>query len=303
MVLLSPLVALVGPTASGKTSLALDLAERLGGEIVGADSRQIYRGMDIGTAKPTLAERARVPHHLIDVVDPDQSFTLADYQSQATAAITAIQARGKLPLLVGGTGLYLRAITDGLAIPLTAPDPAQRRAWEELAASQGPAALHRLLADRDPVAATKIPAANVRRVIRALEVCLATGQPFSAQQVKRATPYRLTMLGLNTDRSRLYAWADQRVDAMLAAGFVAEVQQLIARGYGWDLPAMSSLGYREIGAALRGEQSLPDAIQRLKWNTHGFIRKQMIWFRPDQRIHWLDAAAPNRLEQALARIT
>lgn len=294
-----PLVAVVGPTASGKTSLGIALAEAFDGEIVSADSRQIYREMEIGTAKPTPAERARVPHHLLDVAAPNETFTLAQYQEQATAAIAEIYARGRLPILVGGTGLYLRSVLDGLAIPAVPPDPARRAALEDLAAREGPAALHQRLAALDPTAAAAIPASNVRRVIRALEVCEATGQPFSAQQVRHAPPYDLLMFGLNTDRARLYAWADARVDAMLAAGFVEEVAGLVARGYDWRVPAMSSLGYAQIGMYLRGEMTLPDAVQRLKWDTHGFIRKQLIWFRPDARIHWLDAAAPDVAEQAI----
>jgi tRNA dimethylallyltransferase len=294
-----PLLAVVGPTASGKTALGIALAQALGGEIVSADSRQIYREMDIGTAKPTPAERALVPHHLLDVVAPKESFTLADYQAAATAAIADIHARGRLPILVGGTGLYIRAVVDGLAIPAVAPDAERRAALEVAAERDGAAALHAQLATRDPEAAAKIPPANVRRVIRALEVIEATGEPFSAQQNRVAPPYAVTLLGLNTERARLYTWADARVEAMLAAGFVAEVERLVARGYGWELPAMSGLGYREIGAYLRGEMALADAVQRLKFATHGFIRKQLIWFRPDTRIHWLDAAASDVAEQAL----
>jgi tRNA dimethylallyltransferase len=297
-----PLIAVVGPTASGKTACAIALAERLGGEIVSADSRQIFAGMEIGTAKPTTAERARVPHHLLDVVAPDEAFTLAQYQAAATAVIADIAQRGKYPLLVGGTGLYIRAVVNGLAIPAVPPDPALRAAWEDLAAREGAAAVHALLAERDPVAATRIPANNLRRVIRALEVCEVTGQPFSAQQTQVTTPYDLTMLGLNTARERLYAWADARVEGMLAAGLVAEVERLVARGYDWHLPAMSSLGYAQIGAYLRGETALADAVQRLKFDTHRFIRKQLVWFRPDARIHWLDAAAPDLIDQALAHI-
>src|SRR5579884_138267 len=297
-----PLIALVGPTASGKTAMGIALAEALDGEIVSADSRQIYREMEIGTAKPTPAERARIPHHLLDVVAPDEPFTLAIYQQLATAAIADIYARGKLPLLVGGTGLYVRAVVDGLVIPAVPPNEAQRAEWEALAQREGNERLHALLAERDPVAAAAIPPNNVRRVIRALEVCLATGQPFSALQQKRPTPYQLKMLGLSTDRERLYAWADARVDAMLAAGFVDEVRHLVARGYDWRLPAMSSLGYRQMGAYLRGEMSLEDAVQRLNFDTHNFIRRQLAWFRPDKRIHWLDAAAPDLLGQALAVI-
>lgn len=297
-----PLFVLVGPTASGKTALAISLAEQFNGEIVGADSRQIYQSMDIGTAKPTPAERARVPHHLIDIIAPDDPFTLANYQRRATAAIADIHARGKTPVLVGGTGLYVRAITDNLTIPEVAPDLAKRQTWETLAANDGPAAVHALLAQVDPVAAANIPASNVRRVIRALEVTEATGQPFSAQQQRGPNPYAMVMLGLNTDRARLYTWADARIDAMMMAGFVAEVEGLVAAGYAWDLPAMSSLGYRQIGAYLRGEMPLADAVQRLKFDTHRFIRKQLVWFRPDPRIQWLDPAAPKVGEQAIAAI-
>lgn len=296
---LPPLLALVGPTASGKTALAIALAEALGGEIVGADSRQIYRGLDIGTAKPSPAERARVPHHLLDMIAPDEPYTLADYQRDALAAIAAIQARGRLPLLVGGTGLYVRAVVDGLAIPAVPPDHARRQALETLAATDGPERLHARLAEVDPAAAARIPASNVRRVIRALEVTAATGRPFSAQQRAGPVPFRPILLGLNTDRERLYAWADARADAMIAAGFVDEVRGLLAAGYAPDLPALSSLGYRPIGQALRGEMTLAAAVQRLKFDTHRFIRKQIIWFRPDARIRWLDAAAPDLTTLAL----
>lgn len=291
-----PLLALVGPTATGKTALALALADRLRGvigcEVISADSRQIYRLMDIATAKPTPAERARLPHHLLDVVWPDESFTLAQYQEAAVTAIAGVWARGKLPLLVGGTGLYVRAVLDGLAIPAVAPDPELRAEFEALAAAEGPAALHTRLAALDPAAAARIDPANVRRLVRALEVCVVTGRPFSEQQERRPTPYRPLLLGLNMERAALYARADHRIEGMLAAGLVAETEALVARGYGWNLPAMSSLGYREIGAHLRGETTLPEAVARFKLNTHKYIRRQLTWFRPDTRITWLDAALP-----------
>ncbi len=295
---LIPLLALVGPTASGKTALALSLAERFGGEIISADSRQIYRLMDIGTAKPTAEERARIPHHLLDVVWPDEPYTLAQYQADAMRAIAEVSARGRLPLLVGGTGLYVRAVVDGLAIPTVAPQPELRAELEAEAAAHGSAALHARLAALDPVGAASIDPANVRRVIRALEVCLVTGRPFSEQRGARPTPFRTLSLGLNTDRAVLYAWADRRVDAMLAAGLVDEVQMLVARGYDWDLPAMSSLGYREMGAYLRGEATLAQATERMKLATHAYIRRQLTWFRSDARMHWLDAADPTTPERA-----
>jgi tRNA dimethylallyltransferase len=282
----------VGPTASGKTALAISLAERVGGEIVSADSRQIYRLMDIGTAKPTAEQRARIPHHLLDVVWPDEPYSLALYQRDAQAAIVAIQARQRLPVLAGGTGLYVRSVVDGLTIPAVAPDLAFR-ATLEAEATHGPQALHARLAALDPVAAANIAPTNIQRIIRALEVCLVTGAPFSTQQRMRPAPYDALLLGLNTDRATLYAWADRRVDDMLATGLVGEVEMLGSRGYGWDLPAMSSLGYREIGAYLGGEMPLDQAVERMKLDTHAYIRRQLTWFRRDERIKWLDPANPD----------
>lgn len=291
-----PLVALVGPTAAGKTALAVALNERLRAvtrcAAVVADSRQIYRLMDIATAKPTPAEQAALPHTLIDVVWPDESYTLAQYQADAQAAIATIASDGALPLLIGGTGLYIRAVVDGLAIPSVAPQPALRAELEAEAATHGAAALHHRLARLDPTAATQIAPTNVRRIIRALEVCLVTGRPFSEQQGARPTPYRMLTLGLNMDRAALYARADARIDTMLTAGVVEETAGLVARGYDWRLPAMSSLGYREIGAYLRSESSLAEAVERFKLATHRYIRRQLTWFRPDTRITWLDAAQP-----------
>jgi tRNA dimethylallyltransferase len=296
---------ITGPTASGKTALAVALAQRLRGatdaEAVSADSRQIYRLMDIATAKPTARERARLPHHLLDIIYPDESYTLAQYQAAAMASIADIWSRGHLPLLVGGTGLYVRAVVDGLAIPQVAPDPLLRAELEAEAAAHGPAALHAQLAVLDPLAAARIDAANTRRLIRALEVCIVSGRPFSEQQGARPTPYRPLMLGLNMDRQALYSRADARVASMLTAGLVEETRHLVERGYGWQLPAMSSLGYREVGTFLRGESSLAEAVERLKLNTHAYIRRQLTWFRPDSRIIWLDAALPleTLVEQAL----
>jgi tRNA dimethylallyltransferase len=295
-----PLLVLAGPTATGKTALAIALARHLGGEIVSADSRQIYRGMDIGTAKPTAEQRALVPHHLLDVVAPDESYTLAQYQADAQAAIAAIHGRGQLPLLVGGTGLYIRAVVENLAIPQVPPNPELRQQLEVEATRQGIAALHARLAALDPSGAARIDPANPRRVIRALEVTLLTGQPFSAQQGTRPSPYRPFFLGLNGPREVLYQRADQRVDAMLAAGLVEEVQRLNAAGYDWRLPSMSSLGYQEIASYLRGETSLEAAVERLKFNTHHYIRRQLTWFRAEPRLHWLDCTAPDLESRALS---
>ena len=305
---LIPLVVIAGPTATGKTAFALALADRLRpaweAEVVSADARQIYRLMDIATAKPTAAERARLSHHLLDVVWPDETLTLAEYQRLANAAIAEVWAHGRLPLLVGGAGLYIRAVVDGLAIPEVAPQPELRAELEALLAVEGVAALHARLAALDPVAAERIDARNPRRLIRALEVCLVTGRPFSEQQDARQTPYRPLIFGLNMERDALYARADARIDAMLAAGLVAETEALLAHGYGWELPSMSSLGYREIGAYLRGETTLDEAIMRFKQATHGYIRRQLTWFRRDERIEWLDAALPTHTlaEQITARL-
>jgi tRNA dimethylallyltransferase len=301
-------VVIAGPTSTGKTALALALAERLRlaweTEVVSADARQIYRLMDIATAKPTPAERARLPHHLLDVVWPDETLTLAEYQRLGNTAIAEVWTRGRLPLLVGGAGLYIRAVVDGLAIPEVAPQPGLRAELEDLLAREGVAALHARLAALDPVTAARIDARNPRRLIRALEVCIVTGHPFSEQQGARPTPYRPIFFGLNMERDALYVRADARSDVMLTAGLVAEAEALLTRGYGWELPSMSSLGYREVGAYLRCEATLDEAMARFKRATHGYIRRQLTWFRRDGRMEWLDAALPSETlaEQVTERL-
>jgi tRNA dimethylallyltransferase len=283
------LVAIVGPTATGKTALAILLARALGGEIVSADSRQIYRRLDIGTAKPTAEERSLAPHHLIDYVEPDESYTLARYQEDAYRVIAEIRSRGRLPLLVGGTGLYVRAVLEGLTIPKVPPQADVRAELERRAKADGPIALHAELARLDPVSAARIDPRNVRRVIRALEVCLVTGRPFSEAGASAPPPWSVLRVGLTCDRAMLYERADRRIDQQITAGLVDEVRRLVAMGYGPTLPAMSSLGYREIGAHLRGELALDAAIERMKLQTHRFIRQQYTWFRPDDpAIRWLD---------------
>jgi len=294
-----PLLAVVGPTAVGKTALAIALAQHLGGEIVSADSRQVYRGMDIGTAKPTPAERAAAPHHLIDVVNPDDEWSLAVYQDQASAAIADIAGRGKLPILAGGTGQYLAAVLQGWQLPRVAPDPALRAALEAEAAEQGTEALHARLTRVDPAAAASIMASNVRRVVRALEVYELTGRPISAQRAMQAPPYRARTVWLTLPAPALYERIDARVEAMMAAGLLEEVRGLVARGYGWELPAMSSLGYREFHPYLAGESALEACVQRLKYNTHAFARRQKSWFARLPNLEYLPADAPDLLEQAL----
>jgi len=284
-----PLIVIVGPTAAGKTALSIALAEALDGEIVSADSRQIYRGMDIGTAKATPAERGCVPHHLLDIVNPDQALTLAEYQRMAYAALADIVARGRLPFLVGGTGQYIRALVEGWRIPAVAPRPELRAELAAEAERIGAAGLHARLAELDPVAAGRIDYRNVRRVIRALEVHLATGQPISELQRKTSPPYRILQIGVTRPRPELYDRIDARVDQMIAEGLVDEVQRLVAAGYAWDLPAMTGLGYRQIGQYLRGELALSQAIALIKRQTRRFVRQQCTWFRGDDpAIRWVD---------------
>jgi tRNA dimethylallyltransferase len=280
------LVVIVGPTAVGKTALALRLGEDLGGEVVSADSRQVYRGMDIGTAKATPDERARVPHYLIDVLDPDETLTLAQFQRLAYTAIDDILAREKLPLLVGGSGQYVRAVVEGWGVPEVAPQARLRAALEGLSSTE----LARWLATLDPVAAGRIDRRNRRRVIRALEVTLVTGRPISEQQRKSPPPYRILQIGLKLARPLLYQRIDARVDQMMQAGLLDETRRLAAR-YGWDVPAMSGLGYAQLGAYLRGEIDLDEAVRAIKHETHRFVRQQANWFKPDDpAIHWFDDA-------------
>lgn len=287
------LFVLLGATAVGKTEISLQLAEEVGGEIVSADSRLIYRGMDIATAKPTRAEQARVPHHLVDIVAPDEELTLAEYQQRAYAAIHDIFARGKTPFLVGGTGLYLRAVVEGYNIPRVPPNRARRAELEQLSASE----LYARLQTLDPeIAATVLPN-NTRRILRALEVIEATGEKMSAQQTRQPPPFSIFQIGLQLPRPLLYARVDARIDKMMHEGLVDEVRALVARGYAFNLPSMTGLGYREMGAYVRGEIDLDEAVRLLKSNTRKFIRHQANWFRPnDPRIHWFDLSVQSDAE-------
>ncbi|GIK29172.1 MAG: tRNA (adenosine(37)-N6)-dimethylallyltransferase MiaA [Chloroflexota bacterium] len=282
-----PLIVILGPTAVGKTTLAIDFAVQVDGEIVSADSRQIYRFMDIGTAKPTRSQQRAVRHHLLDKVDPDEDVSLTDVQRWTYDAIDDIHQRGKLPLLVGGTGQYISAVIDGWGIPQAPPNAALRRELEAVAAREGADALHARLRTVDPVAADAIPYQNVRRVVRALEVYLETGRPISEQQRKSPPPYTTAIIGLTMERAALYARADARVDQMLAAGFVAEVRMLLDRGYSRSLPAMSGIGYKELAAHLLDSVPLNEAVAAIKHATHDFIRRQYTWFRKmGERVLW-----------------
>lgn len=282
-----PLVIILGPTAVGKTAISIALAQRLGGEIVSADSRLLYRGMDIGTAKPTMAEVNIVPHHLIDVAAPDAVWSLGIYQREAYLAIDQIYMRGKLPFLAGGTGQYIRSIIEGWRIPPQRPDIDLRDAitqWAEIIGSEG---LHERLERLDPVAASMIDYRNLRRTVRALEVIFKTGERFSDLRLKQSCRYIPLTLGIDRPREILYQRVDQRIEQMLEQGLVQEVQGLLEAGFSPDLPTMSAIGYGEIIQYLQGEIGLDEAVALIKRNTRVFVRRQANWFKPDDdRINW-----------------
>jgi tRNA dimethylallyltransferase len=282
-----PLIAILGPTAVGKTELSIRLAERLNGEIVSADSRLLYQGMDIGTAKPTPAEQARVPHHLIDVVTPEETWSLAQFQVAAHAVIGQIHRREKLPFLVGGTGQYMHAIIQGWQIPEVEPNPQLREFLDKWATEVTPIGLHERLAVLDIEAAKTIDPRNVRRTIRALEVILSTGERFSTQRKQAPSPYEILQMGIMRPREELYARIDQRIQTMFDEGFVEEVKQLLEQGYSPDLPTMSAIGYQEISMYLLGKTSMDEAIIQMKRRTRVFVRRQANWFRlSNPNIHW-----------------
>ena len=292
-----PLILLIGPTAVGKTKLAIQLAERLNGEIVSADSRLFYRGMDIGTAKPTSEERARVPHHLIDVADVEETWSLAVFQQKAMETIADIHSRGKLPFLVGGTGQYVRAVTEGWAPPEVEPDERLRGELEKMKEERGLSWLHAKLRMLDPQAAEKIDARNVRRTVRALEVILTTGRPFSEQRRQSDSPYNLLAIGLKRTREELYQRIDERIEAMFSAGFLDEVQTLLNKGCSPELPSMSAIGYREAIRVLKGQMSLKQAKGEMRRATRVFVRRQANWFKEgDPNIHWFEAGQENVTE-------
>jgi tRNA dimethylallyltransferase len=287
-------IVILGPTAVGKTALSVRLARDFDGEVISADSRQIYRYMDIGTAKATSEEQAQAPHHLVDIVDPDQELTLAHFQRLTYHLIDQIWARDRVPILVGGTGLYIRAVLEGWTIPEVPPDETMRRRLQGEAERFGHQALHARLAVVDPAAAERIDGRNVRRVVRALEVFYHTGQPISELQQKHPPDYAVLKLGLTMPREALYARIDARVDRMIASGLVDEVRWLVEQGYDLELPSMSALGYGEIIQYLEGEISLQEAADLIKRHTRRFVRQQYNWFRlSDPSIHWIDATDPD----------
>jgi tRNA dimethylallyltransferase len=282
-----PLILIIGPTAVGKTELAMELAERLNGEIVSADSRLFYRGMDIGTAKPTRQEQNRVPHHLIDIADPDEILSLAVFQQKAREAIADIHTRNKIPFLVGGTGQYIRAVTEGWTPPEVTPDERLRGELEKMKDKSGVYWLYEKLKELDPGAAEKIDPRNYRRTIRALEVILTTGRRFSEQRGQSESPYSLITIGLSRPRAELYERVDQRIEIMFASGFLEEVRSLLAKGYSPSLPTMSAIGYREGVRVINGEQSEEQAKAEMRRITRVFVRRQANWFKEsDPNIRW-----------------
>jgi tRNA dimethylallyltransferase len=283
------LIVIVGPTAVGKTSLAAFLCKEFGGEVISADSRQVYRYMDIGTGKPGKRIREEIPHHLIDVVDPDEDFTVADFKREAEKAISFVTQRGALPFLVGGCGLYVRAVLDGL-FPFSKADKSLRNTLLEQADERGKEYLYEKLLEVDPKSASRINVNDLRRVIRALEVFYKSGLPISYHQERHTqkNKYHLLMIGLNLERKKLYERIDRRVDRMIQDGFVEEVQWLLSMGYKENLVSMEGLGYKHMIQFLRGKMKFDEAVSTLKRDTRRYAKRQLTWFRKDRRIKWFE---------------
>ncbi len=283
------LIVILGPTAVGKTTLSVTLAQQFYGEIISADSRLVYRGMNIGVAKPSQAERGGVPHHLLDMVSPDETVSLARYQAAAYQTIASVHQRSHLPMLVGGTGQYISAVIEGWGIPEVAPNPEVRAELEGYAEEHGAQALWDRLNRHDPPAASGIHPNNIRRVVRALEVYLVAGKPISELQRKTPPPYRILQIGLSRSKEDLYQRIDARIDQMLAGGVVAEDQNKLDQGYDRLNPAMSGLGYRQIMTYLEGDTSLADAVAAIRRETRDFARRQDVWFRKyNQKARWFE---------------
>ena len=290
------LLAIVGPTAVGKTDLAMSIAARFQSEIIGADSRQVYRHMDIGTAKPSPDQLSAAPHHLVDIIYPDDDFSLGMFLDLSKDAILNANAMGKTPILVGGTGQYVMALIENWNVPVVPPDPVLRRELDDTLQSQGIDGLLSRLRSLDPAALDRVDAANPRRVIRAIEVALTHGPDQNAP--RRLDPwFEFSVIGLGMERAALYRRADDRVDRMMAAGFLDEVRRLLGMGYSPDLPSMSGIGYHELADHLLHGADLSDAVQRTKFRTHRYIRRQSNWFRrADPRIRWFE---PTQLDSAV----
>ena len=283
------ILGIVGPTASGKTALGFALAEVRPIEIVCMDSMQVYKGMDIGTAKPSREEQALIPHHMLDVAEPEDEYSVAEYLSGAAAVIEGILSRGRLPILVGGTGLYLRALSQGLTLGGAPKDEAVRARYEALLAEEGQRCLHRKLQEVDPDAAARLHPNDTRRVIRALEVYEVTGRPFSGQKPREEdAPFDIRLYAPDWPRDELYARVDQRAHGMLRGGLLDEVRALLDRGVSEQAQSMQGLGYKELIPYIKGEAGLLQCEELLKRRTRNYAKRQLTWFRPDPRIRWLD---------------
>jgi tRNA dimethylallyltransferase len=285
-------VVILGPSAVGKTSLSIELAKRISGEVISVDSRYFYKGMDIGTAKPHLEEMRAIPHHLIDIAEPNETISLAQFQKMVYERIAAVLQRGNIPLLVGGTGQYIWGVVEGWLPPQARPDMKFREMLEKIAAQSGADSIYRMVAFLDPEAARNIEPKNVRRSIRALEVIFSTGELFSRQKAKNPPPYHFKIIGLRRPRTELYQRVDERIDRMLADGLIQETEKLMKAGYAPDLPSMSAIGYKEISSYLQNQITLEEAIALIKRRTRIFIRHQTNWFKKeDARIRWFDMQA------------
>ncbi|NLJ69363.1 MAG: tRNA (adenosine(37)-N6)-dimethylallyltransferase MiaA [Firmicutes bacterium] len=286
-----PILVIVGPTAVGKTELAVQVAKEVDGEIISADSMQVYRGLDIGTAKPTESERQGVPHHLLDIVDPGEEFSVADYQAMVEEVLADLAKRNKTPILTGGTGLYIQAVLQGYVFSPEGKDPVLRAELEQKAESEGNKVLHRQLSEVDPETAMRLHPNDRRRIIRALEVFYSTGRPLSEHlkmQQERGPRHRSVKFGLIRSRARLYERINARVDLMMEAGLLEEVKSLLQQGLDDDSTAIQALGYKELAGFLRGQYDLDEAIRLLKRDTRRYAKRQLTWFRRDQEIVWLD---------------
>lgn len=303
-----PLIVIAGPTAVGKSQLALQVAAQLGTEIISADSAQVYRYMDIGTAKPTALEQQQIKHHLIDLVNPDQPFSVADYQQAANEVIKELWSAGKLPLMVGGTGLYIRAVTTAYAFGRKGADFRTRRSYEREALEYGLRSLHHKLQQLDPEAARKIHPNDQKRIIRALEVYHLEGKPISEQVTRTMiteSPFKPIIIGLNMDRVVLYERIEKRVEKMLDAGFLEEIRSLKDRGYGEADPGMQILGYRQLFKYLEGYSGWEDTVAAIKKETRNLAKRQLTWFRREKEITWLDlkeSAATEGIAENICKI-
>lgn len=293
------LVAIAGPTASGKTALAIEIAKRFSGEVISCDSMQIYKGMDIGTAKPEEHEKCGILHHMIDIIEPNQKFSVADFAEMARACINDCLSRGKLPILAGGTGLYMDSVLNNTDFADFKSDPEFRKEMKELAEKEGNEALHNILSQKDPQAAEKIHPNNVRRVIRALEVCKVTGKTFTLvnEESKREALFDALVFGIDTDRETLYKRIDKRVDVMMEKGLLDEVKSLCESGVGKDTTAMQAIGYKELLEYIDGKEPLVDAVEKIKQESRRYAKRQMTWFRRNKDIHWVRPYEENGLEK------